>query len=197
MKNLTKKQKRRIKNIVRKIAGFLVIQLIIILLFLFSYNISKPFDADELTKIYINVDSTDLYTVRMYHSVFVINSNSNKYHFSSPGSNEPTNYELQDKISPGDALAVTYYKFGGNLWVVDARSDTEIYRSIDVQNNEQQDILKSTYIFFFMMEFVYLVVLIIYIRLSTSPIKYHRHNKTIRRKEKHKKNKTGNNTGDG
>ena len=109
-----------------------------VVFFVFWIAACTPKEADELTTEPVKVVSADRYPLN--NSLFTICSDSDTYFISStPNKGEASVSEMEKEIFPGDILSITYYKHLGRYQIVDLRSDTKVYRSVDKMNDKPQD----------------------------------------------------------
>lgn len=165
-RNLRRQRNRRkkLKRVLTKVA---VVQLLMVIFFVFWIAACTPKDADELTTASVKVVSADRYPFNT--SLFTIYSDSDTYFVSSaPNKGETSVREMEKEIFPGDILSITYYEHLGRNQIVDLRSDTKVYRSVDKMNEHLRTGLTISYIFIAIVELVYILSAIFYIRLSVS-----------------------------
>ena len=156
------------KNFLRTAIVLAIIQLTIISLFVYVLISSLQFNENELKHIDITVD--DVYSVQiMREKRLIVISDSVKYTFRSPSfySEEYSVSKLHDAVSVGDKLSLTYCESRG-LWrksniVVEARSDTEIYRCTEGFIRNRQGIPAFASIVFPITEAVFAGIVAVYV----------------------------------
>ena len=151
----------------RSLAIVLVIQTLILLLFLGSIYESKPVNIEDTKQETIIVEDTK-YDRFLRERRFIVYSNHSKYRFSSIAvtSTYHTNSELNEDIVPGDRLSIIYTEryslFGKVKWVIDARDETQVYRSMETYNKDKQGIVVVVIILFAFIELVFSACVFIY-----------------------------------
>ena len=132
---------KRFKFRKRLFFNSLLIQIIILLLFMWGIYESKPVDINDCENKEIIVDAKEyIYAFREYRCR--IYSNGIRYEFPTHSIRDEYNpREFYDTIQVGDKLDITYYtqKYGvfgkGNL-VVAAKDDTCTYFDLDSYNSQ-------------------------------------------------------------
>lgn len=158
------------KRIILKLIVFLVVQLIIVLLFLRGLSESKSVTINDTKQVEIKVDNV-FYFRGISEYKLIIYSNTEKYLFDSRSNTEDYSiHELKEAISTGDKLSIVYYDgysiYGKIRRVVDARTETIIYRSFDNYNKGRAGSVLFLCIIFVVLEVLYLSYLIIFVLLN-------------------------------
>ena len=120
---------------ITSVCKFILIQLVIVAIFVVVLDESKPIDLQQTRQINITIDDVHYYkTISEFR--LVVCYNSKKYTFTSRATvGDYSVRKLYDTISVGDKLSVLYYEkdgiFAKNNIIVDARTETETYRSFE------------------------------------------------------------------
>ncbi len=169
--NLSPKQKQTLCSLII----FALMQILIILVFSWLLYKSKPVDLENTKQITITVDNVR-YQRGPTEYYFIIYSDSEKYLFSNYGRfGEYSNRELYESISIGDRLTLTYYNSSSLLHgnfnsVIEAQSNTEIYRSVEEYTKLTAGISTAVTIPFLIIELVFVGVLILYVLNSKNTL---------------------------
>ncbi len=163
------------KKLLRTVIALVLIQLLIIFTFIHMLICSQLIGVNDTKQIEITVD--DIYCVRVPREdwLFVV-SDSTKYLFKSrPTFEERSVNELYESISKGDKLSLKYYEEYNIFWkanlVVDARTETKTYRTIEEYNRGKQGVSVCVFIIFSVIELVFIGILFLYIWLNYNTIK--------------------------
>ncbi len=158
--------KKRDKDRFRKskrIICFALVQVGILLLFIGMFYQSKPIKQEDTRHILITV--TDVAYERNFGEYkFYVFSDSDRYEFFETGAfSLYSNKELYEMIRTGDRISLIYVEKGGLFGktnsVVDARTETETYRSLEQVNASFKKANIVIIVFFFIVELLYLAVL--------------------------------------
>ena len=164
------------KKILLVVIVLTLIQLVIVFAFVYMLIGSQQINVNDTKQIDIIVD--DIYCVRIAreYCLFVV-SDSTKYLFKSRSTFEEYSVaELYNSISEGDKLSLRYHKthnilLGKVNLVVDARSETETYRSIAEYNHGRQGISAFVTIIFSIIELIFVGIVLMYVWLNYNTIK--------------------------
>lgn len=160
--NKRKKQYLTYKQKKKRILFFLIKQLLILLVFLTPLYQAKPIPEDKCTQVSVVVEDVDYRRV-VRSNTLVIVSDSVEYRFPARGflDKEYSNYELQQKIQKGDKLTITvvdnYSILGKTKLILDARTETEVYRSLEVTNSGREFMMIFLGIVFAVVEVLFIV----------------------------------------
>ena len=141
----------------------------IIIVFANLFYQSLPANKENVYQVSGIIEKTSY--VRGYNEYrFRVYIDSECYQFSDMGiMGSYSNKELYDSIKEGEKITLQYCeKFGvtGKAnWVVDARTDTKVYRSIDEYNAQKKGLPTFVIIIFVFFEIVWALVLSIYLIL--------------------------------
>ncbi len=130
------------KKTLRTLIVFVVIQLVIIFVFVRLFRSSQQINIEDVKQIDITVDDTYRFWTR-HDSWLIVLSDSTDYLFASPPTDEESSlHEIYKSIHKGDKLSLMYqeiYNFLGktNL-VVDARSETQTFRTFEAYNKGKE-----------------------------------------------------------
>ncbi len=163
------------KKLFRAVILLALIQLVIIFIFVHVLINSKQINVNDTKQIDITVDDVYYFRVPRENWLFVV-SDSTKYLFKGrPTLEEHSVSELYESISEGDKLFLMYretYEIIGKVnLVVDARSETEAYRTIEEYNRGKQDVLFIVSIGFSIIEIVFFGIVLVYVWVSYSTFK--------------------------
>lgn len=161
----------------------IMIQVIVIFSFVLLWTSSRKIDIEDTKQTAVTVE--DLFLIRAPgEDQLVVVADSTYYLFESRArSEERSVHELYDSISMGDRLALTYYVSGGILRkevnrVIDARTETEIYRSFEAYNRGRQSVSVFVVILYAVIETVFVGIVFVYVWIHRDQMK------SIRRKAK-------------
>lgn len=173
-------KKRKLSLVEKKgVKAFLLlflIQFVIILSFLCLARGSQQIDTNDIKQIDITVDNIYIIRVPKEDWLFVI-ADSTYYLFTSrPTFEDYSVHELYNSISKGDSLSLAYYEldsilFKGVNTVVDARTETEVYRTFKEYNRGKQGVYIFIVILYSMIEIVFIGIAIIYTWINSNIIK--------------------------
>ncbi|MBQ8576070.1 MAG: hypothetical protein IJ447_08505 [Clostridia bacterium] len=129
--------KRNLKNLKKRtIVCAVLVQMLLVVFLVNGIIDSQPIKPEETQQATIIVEKKK-YSSRP--DWFIVYSDSQKYYFNNFGVfGNYANSELNDSISVGEKLTLTYFEdyhlFANRNWVVDARSETEVFRTLDEYN---------------------------------------------------------------
>lgn len=186
------------KSVIKKFLPLLLVQLLIVFFFAYCIIDSQPIDISDTKQIDITVD--DMYKIHRHRGTWVaVVADSTEYIFQTGVlSEEYSTSKLYQTISKGDNLSLIYYETDRILFrgktniVVDARTETEIYRSFEVFNRNRQNTPILIAIVFSIIELILIGVVFLNVWLDYKTIRSVYRNARKRRL----KNGTGS-TGDG
>ncbi|MBO5906559.1 MAG: hypothetical protein J6Q85_00200 [Clostridia bacterium] len=163
------------KKLFRAVILLALIQLVIIFIFVYILIDSKQINVNDTKQIEITVDDVCCFRVARENWLFV-SSGTTKYLFKGrPTLEEHSVSELYESISEGDKLFLMYretYEIIGKVnLVVDARSETEAYRTIEEYNRGKQGVLFFVSIGFSIIEIVFVGIVLVYVWVSYSTFK--------------------------
>lgn len=164
------------KHIIKSLIAYLLVQLVIISFFSYAFIDSLPVDSDEIKQVDIVVEDT--FYFRFLNSYWlIVYSDSSDFLFSSgfTRSKEYSVSEINKSISNGDNLSLMYYKdmtvIGTMNIVVDAKSGSLVYRSIEAHNGREKTAPLFPIIMFPIVELIFGSYIFIMIRIQTREIK--------------------------
>ena len=162
-----------------------LIQIVIIFTFVHMLIGSQQTNVSYTKQIDIIVDDIYYFRVPRENWLFVV-SDSTRYLFMSRSTFEEYSVnELYESISKGNKLSLKYYEIYNILGkvnlVVDARSETETYRSIEEYNHGKQGLPVFVTIVFSIIELIFVIIVFIYVWLNYNTIKafYRKTNKHL------------------
>ena len=165
------------KKLIRNIFIAALIQVLIIVSFVRLFNASQPVDISDTKQVEIIVEEVYYRTRTRLEDWLIVSDNSTKYILANPGIfPEYTVSELYELISVGDRLFLRYYEtfniFGKtNYFVVDARTETETYRTLEEYNNSKQGVDIAVIVIFSVFELLFCAGTFIYFALDKNTIK--------------------------
>jgi len=181
MEKLMKKIKFSVveKKILRGLCIFVLIQLLIVVEFVYLFNSSGQIDIKDTKQVNVTVDSLRYFEGISKHSAghIVIVSGSTKYYFMNRStSDEYSVSKLCKALSKGDTLTIRYYEterlFLGKInLIVDARVGAEIYRSIEEYNQGHKGATLAVVIIFVVIELLFAAVLAFYTIINKNTMK--------------------------
>ena len=153
-----------------------LIQLVIIFFFAHMLMASQQIDVADIKEIDITVDDIYYSRVSRENWLFVV-SDSTKYLFKGRSTLEEYSVsELYESITEGTKLSLMYREthtiFGNVNLVVDARSETETYRSLKEFNLGKQGLPAFLTIMFSLIELVYVGIVLMYIWVNYTEFKW-------------------------
>jgi hypothetical protein len=180
------------KKLLRRAIALALIQVVIVLFF--ADILIRQIDENEIKHSDIVVD--DVYKYRSFRTeTLMVVADSKHYLFSSrPTLKEASVNDIYESISIGDQLSLTYYEaqnmvFGKFNVVVDARSETEIYRTLEEYNRSIEGALVGVVILCLIIEMIFCVLVLGYIWINFGMFK-----SIYRKIKKHHSNKKAHKT---
>ena len=163
------------KKLLKTVIALILIQFAIVLILTPSMN-PKPIEIEDTKQIDITVDDIYYFNFSKRGSWFVVVSDSTMYRFPSRTTFEEYSVgKLYRSIHKGDKLSLMYREsytvFGKVNWVVDARSGSEIYRTIEEYNVGAQYTKVFVAILFSIIEIVFIGIIFVYVWLNHNVIK--------------------------
>lgn len=164
-------EKRKIRSIL--ILG--LVQILIIFAFIRMFNIGQPISTRDTKQIDIIVE--DVYPISTRREQWlVIIADSEKYLFESHSTFDTYSLEeLNKSISKGDKLSLRYYEeylvFRKTNLVVDARTETETYRTLEEYNSGKQGVPVFVIVVFSIIEIIFVGIIFVYVWLNYSIFK--------------------------
>ncbi len=122
------------KKVLRTLAAFLIIQFGFVLLVCMGSPVAIQKNTKQVDIIVEDFYVVGGYSGRYKYRELIIESDSTEYRFDDRASlKEYSVPQISKAISVGDPLTIRYYErtgiFGTRMWVVDARTETEVFRS--------------------------------------------------------------------
>ena len=177
-----KKTKRR--NLFKSICTVVLIQLFIIWCFHLLLSNCKPPSLQETKKTTINVAHT-FYTSAL-GGTYYIQSDADKYYFPNHGAfSEYSNSKLNNSIQIGDKIHISYFEdrwllgFSRRNIIIEAYTDSEVYRTIGEYNESKKGLIPITVILFVLIESMFVGIVWTYFLLNKAYFK-------IKKKQKNK-----------
>ncbi len=166
------KEKKALRNII----VVTLIQILIITVFVRTLNISRPIDVHNTKQSKIIVEDTYCIKGPKENWWLIVVADSRKYLFGNHSIFDAYSVKELDKvIFPGDTLSLKYYEqyniLGRVCIVVDAKTETEVYRTLDDYNRGKHGLDIFVSILFFVIESAYVGVVVIYVWLNYTTIK--------------------------
>lgn len=163
------------KKLLRTVILFALTQILIIFTLIYMLIVSQQISVNDTKQIDIIVD--DVYYVRVPSEnwLYVV-SDSTKYLFKSRSTFEEYSVsELYESISKDDKLSLRYHEthsvLGKVNLVVEARSETESYRTIEEYNHGKQGVPVFVVIVFSIIEIVFAGIVFVYFWINNSIVK--------------------------
>lgn len=163
------------KRLLKLLVISIFIQLLLICAFVNILAGSSQVSANDCKRIDIIVEDTYCVRVSKENWLF-ISSDSTKYLFRSRSTvNECSVDQLYKTVETGDKLCLMYYEthsfFGEVNLIVDARDETEIYRTIDEYNRAKEGLRAFEIIVFSVIELLYVGFISIYVWINLKNVK--------------------------
>lgn len=153
---------------IRVMLLFVIIQFLIVILFVLLVRGSRQIDMNDTKQIDITVD--DIYIIRVAgEDQLVVVADSTEYLFEGRATFEDHSvHALYNSISKGDSLSLIYYESDRILFknanvVVDARTETEIYRDFEEYNRGMQGVPIFVVILFSIIELFFIGIVFVYV----------------------------------
>ena len=164
------------KRVLRNIVVVTLIQILIIAAFVRTLNISRPIDVHNTKQSKIIVEDTYCIKGPKENWWLIVVADSRKYLFGNHSIFDAYSVRELDKvIFPGDVLFLKYYEqyniLGRVCIVVDAKTETEIYRTLDDYNRGKHGLDIFISILFFVIDSAYVGVVVICVWLNYTTIK--------------------------
>lgn len=160
------------KHFIRRMAIFFIVQLIMLLTFVYCFVHSQPINVNNVKTINIVVEDTRIrYHARSSNQLFLY-SGSERFLLTEPATQEElTATELYDRVSIGDKLRISYVEiwlllYGKTNLVVEAQSDAEVYRALNSYNLNKHGISNFIIIVGILIEIVCIGIVIVYVCLN-------------------------------
>ena len=147
------------KKMMRMFVKILSLQILMICLFIYALTSSQPVSTEALQEADITVE--EVYRVyKKRGGMLKVIADSETYVFHNGGSSELSAAQLSKRIFAGDQLCISYVErdslFGTRKVVVAARSDSEVYRTLEVYNSNREKGAVPLCILFLLMEGIFL-----------------------------------------
>jgi len=163
------------KKSVFALLAFFLVQIVIIFAFFVVAKV-EVIDIENTKKIDVVVE--DIYTGSTRRNAqFVVVADSENYYFGTHSTKEEYSVnELCRAISVGDSLLLTYYEsdsllFGSRNIVVDARNETEVYRSFEAYNLGRGVVSIPAVLLFALVELLFAAIVFLHSWLNYTTIK--------------------------
>ena len=163
------------KRLIRSILILELVQILILIAFIRMFNIGQPISTNDTKQSDIIVE--DIYLISTSKELWlVIIADSEKYVFESHSTFDTYSLEeLNESISKGDKLSLRYYEgyvaFRKTNLVVDARTETELYRTLEEYNSGKQGVPIFVIVLFSIIEIVFVGIIFVYGWLNYSVFK--------------------------
>ena len=162
------------KKLLKTVIALILIQFAIVLILTPSMN-PKPIDIEDTKQIDITVDDICYFPVLREEFLFVVSDSTRYLFIGRPTFEGYSVSELYRSIHKGDKLSLMYretYNILGRVnLVVDARSGSEIYRTIEEYNVGRQYAKVFVAILFSIIEIVFIGIIFVYVWLNHNVIK--------------------------
>lgn len=170
--------KRNLKNLKKRTIIFAALVQVLLISFLINgITDSKPIKVQDTQQVLITVEKTKNTGVSKGPQWFIVYSDSQKYYFDNFGIfGKYSNSELNEHISVGENLTLTYYEkyhlFANRNWVVEAENETEAFRTLDEYNelNSGTGILAAVIVIFCILEIIYCLFPFLFILYSLKAV---------------------------
>ena len=164
------------KSKIRTILILILIQLLIIISFAFFMSGAQQIDINDTKRIDITVDDMYIFRVSKERQLFVV-ADSTCYLFTGRATfDDYSVHKLYNSISKGDRLSLIYYESDRILFkkvnvVVDARTETETYRTLEEYNRGKQGIPTLVVVLYSIIELVFVGIVFVYVWFNYKTIK--------------------------
>lgn len=163
------------KRLIRSMLILGLVQILIVFTFIRTFSIGQPISVHDTKQTDIIVE--DIYCISLRKEEWlVIIADLEKYLFESHSKfDEYSINELYESISEGTKLSLMYQEthniFGRVNLVVDARSETETYRTIEEYNHGRQGVPVFVVILFSIIEIIFVGIIFVYVWINYSIFK--------------------------
>ena len=168
-------------RLIKQLLWFALAQIILILFFAYCFFDLMPIKEDQTEQVTIEVISTGYWETPFSKHVFTVYSDTDSYVVSNPGIfGKYSNNDLYQSIQQGDVISLRYVEnvnvFGkAKKHVVVAQTESQVYRSIEEHNNLAKKAILPFILITFVVEGLFLVVLILFIALHKNLLKRKKH----------------------
>lgn len=158
--DMKKKYSKTRRKCLKKILIPVVIQVIIILLFCEMLDMSRTIDIKDTKQLTVTVDAIR-FDIGLFEDKVCIKSNSEQYIFGTNcTSNEYAIHEIFESISQGDEITIIFHEvdsiFGPQNWILDARTETEVFRTYEDYLKSKTNIIPVVCALFSFVELLFL-----------------------------------------
>lgn len=158
------KIKRNLKNLnKRTIVCAVIVQVLLIAVFADTIAESRPINTEDTKQVTVTVEETKRISGSKGPKWFIVYSDSDKYYFTEFGIfGKYSNRELEEQISVGDELTLTYFEHfhilkNRNL-VVEASKENQVFRTLEEYNEQYSGVNIAAIIIFVILEILFLVI---------------------------------------
>ena len=158
----------------KKILVLLIIQILIVLAFLYALKPDRPVNFEDLNKTTIIVDDVNYDYHIFTGSVFTVYSDGKEYEFakfSIAGTDEYSMIELYETINEGDSLIIEYKETKNSKTILSAVLNGKVLRSVDGYNDFLTTQNRLRTISFIAVEVIFLTVSVFIVLIYGSEIK--------------------------
>ena len=148
------------KHLIVRFLIVLAIQLMALFAFVRLLDTSH-LDANDIKSAQIVVEDTRYSKIRRDYWLIIDATDANRYIFPArPTKSEYSTAQLNDLISKGDVLTVKYIEglslLGNSRFIVDARTEKDVYRSLEEYNRGKEGTDVVIVISFVVLELIFL-----------------------------------------
>lgn len=158
------KIKRNLKNLNRRaIVCVVIVQVLMIVVFADTITESRPINIEDTKQVTVTVEGAKRISGSRGPKWFIVYSDSDKYYFSEFGIfGKYSNRELEEQVSVGDELTLTYFEHfhflkNRNL-VVEASNENQVLRTLEEYNKQHSGVNVAAIIIFIILEILFLVI---------------------------------------
>ena len=164
------------KKTLRMVIVLALIQMVIVFTFAHILIGSQQVNVNDTKQIDIIVDDIYYFRIPGENQLFVV-ADSKNYLFTSRSTfKENSVHNLYDTISKRERLSLTYYEayniiLGQFNVVVDARSETETYRTFEEYNRAREGVSIFVVVLYSIIELIFGGVVFVYVWINCTTIK--------------------------
>lgn len=164
------------KHFIRRIFNFFLLQILMILVFLYCFDISRPVGENDIKQVVVTVEDTRFIDEVRHDKLFVY-SGADRYAFYRSNSRDDLYVrQLYETINVGDQLHLSYTEilhifFGKVNLIVDAKNETQTYRTIEAYNQSKHGLFYFVIIVGILVEITFIFVVFLEIRFEKKKIK--------------------------
>lgn len=134
------------KHLIRRAFLFCLLQIVMVALFIYCVQVSRPAESEDIQQTEIIVDDTRFFDLYRNDQLFLYSGSDRYVFYRSHTRDDFSPSELYKTIDVGDKLYLSYIEHPHifllkiNL-IVEARTATETYRTLEAYNRSKQELI--------------------------------------------------------